>query len=601
MNCNTTDPADGVDRRSVLAAGAAGLSLSLSGCIDSVRSVVTDNEDDPLSLSIVTVPDDYSRETMRIARHLESNLQAIGIDAGIEMRSQSDFLEMVLLDHDFDLYVGNHPADFDPDFLYEALHSTYADESGWQNPFGYDNPTFFDPLLEEQRHADGDDREEKIEALFEALVSEKPFETICRANEYRVARDDRFSGWGENHLGTRYGFLGLEQVGDADRLEALVTDAGLSRNVNPLSATNRERNTVIDLLYDSLGTVDDGSVEPWLADEWVVDEDDEDDEQTTLTVRLREDCTFHPRNDEEADDPVRVTPEDVQFTYEFLNDTSYTLADNPSPAPRYRGHASAVMEVDPDHGDDYEFQITFDAGREVAERALTAPILPRHIWLEEELNDRVNDRTDFSPAQGKWGIVTSSSIDPVGSGPYQFESRSNGDHLTLERFDDHFTLREDVDLPEPTAEEIRFTVDTGSVSSIQRVASGGADVTESVLEASSLGEFPEDNEEIERHEDESWTFYHVGFNTRSRPCSSPRFRNAVAQLIDKEWIVDEVFYESHAEPLAVPVSSDWEENLELPDPETTFVGSDGEPNVNEARNIFEEIGYQYHEEEDRLR
>ena len=103
MNRNMTDPVDGVDRRSVLAAGAAGLSLSLSGCIDSVRSVVTDNEDDPLSLSIVTVPDDYSRETMRIARHLESNLQAVGIDANIEMRSQSDFLEMVLLDHDFDL------------------------------------------------------------------------------------------------------------------------------------------------------------------------------------------------------------------------------------------------------------------------------------------------------------------------------------------------------------------------------------------------------------------------------------------------------------------------------------------------------------------
>jgi len=51
----------------------------------------------------------------------------------LDVRSQSEMLKAVLIDHDFDIYVGLHPADYDPDFLYETLHSTYANEAGWQN------------------------------------------------------------------------------------------------------------------------------------------------------------------------------------------------------------------------------------------------------------------------------------------------------------------------------------------------------------------------------------------------------------------------------------------------------------------------------------
>ena len=612
MNRNTTDPVDGVDRRSVLAAGAAGLSLSLSGCIDSVRSVVTGDGDDQLSLSIVTVPRDDNRETVQIARHLESNLQAVGIDADLTVRSRAEFLEMTLIDHDFDLYVGRHPADFDPDFLYEALHSTYADESGWQNPFGL-TVRGIDRLLEEQRQADGEERETKMESLLEEIAIEKPFEPICRPTEYRVA-SNRFEGWGDSHLATRRGYLGLEPDDDVERLDALVTDARPSRNVNPLSATVRERGTIIDLLYDSLGTIvetEDGTVEvePWLASDvsWE-STDDEDVETTTATVTLREDCTFHETESVPAEP---VTPEDVEFTYDFLEDTSYTLAANPSPSPRYRGHVSAVDEIDTEYGEDFQFRMTFDAGRAVAERALTVPILPKHVWLEE-VNDRVGSIDDFSAPQGRWGIVTSSSIEPIGSGPYQFESQSERDHLTLERFDDHFTLAEDDDTLdedvhlEPTVDEIRFTVDPGSVSSIERVASGGADLTESMLEAFSLADIPEDDE-IERYDDDSWTFYHLGFNTRRMPCGDFRFRQAVAQLIDKEWVIDEVFFdEAHAKPLATPVTDEWvPEHLEWDSEDddfvTRFLGSDGEPNVTLARDMFEDIGYRYDEAAGRLR
>ncbi|WP_339104406.1 ABC transporter substrate-binding protein [Haloterrigena salinisoli] len=604
MNRNPTDSVDGVDRRSVLAAGAAGVSLSLSGCIDTVRRVVDRDGNDQLSLSIVTVPADANRESIRIAYHLESHLEAMGVDVSLKVRSRSDFLKAILIDHDFDIYVGQHPADYDPDFLYEALHSTYANEAGWQNPFGFDSMAF-DTLLEDQRRADGEQRRQRMTNVLRALADEKPFDPICRPAEYRVANTTRFDGWGEGHLATRRGYLGLEPDTGVERLKALVTDARPSENINPISATVRERGTVIDLLYDSLGTVVDGEVLPWLAEswEWVTDAETGETksektaeptrETTTARVSLRENCRFH--------DGEPVTADDVEFTYQFFQDTVLGHAAFPSPPPRYRGHASAIDEIETE--DEYTLRITAGAGEDVCKRAFTVPILPRHIW-RAELEDRLGDSQEFTAPQGEWGLVTSDSVDPTGSGPYQFKSQSERNHLTLERFDDHFTLREDVEgdhLLAPLVEELRFIVDPGSPSSISRVASGNADVTSSMLAAYSLGDIPEDDPDVERLESPSWTFYHIGFNARVPPCSNLHFRRAVCRLIDKEWVASEVFG-GHADPLVAPVTEEWTPDdlaWDGADPETPFAGTDGTLNVNAARDAFQAAGY-YTDDENRL-
>jgi len=104
--------------------------------MNSVRSVVGQAGDDQLSLSIATVPAEGDKQSIQIARRLESNLKKAGMAVSLDVRSQSEMLKAVLIDHDFDIYVGLHPADYDPDFLYETLHSTYANEAGWQNPSG---------------------------------------------------------------------------------------------------------------------------------------------------------------------------------------------------------------------------------------------------------------------------------------------------------------------------------------------------------------------------------------------------------------------------------------------------------------------------------
>ncbi|AEH37505.1 ABC transporter substrate-binding protein [Halopiger xanaduensis] len=653
------DSCDGgsISRRAMLAAAGTGAAVSTSGCIRRVRSVVNRDDVEPLSLTITTLPADGDRESIQLAREIAAALETVGIDASIEMRSNEEFLRAILINQDFDVYVGRHPGGTDPSYLYEALHSRYADERGWQNPFGYANLAF-DEFLEAQRAADGGDRQAAVQETLEALAVEQPFVPLCVPDEYRLVRTDRFAGWGDGHPASRLGYLGLERGpalesgdgsggDDADGDEPAVlrtahVDARPSQNLNPLSAEYRNRGTIIELLYDSLavvplsstdfdgadleeddtdaeteddggesttGTTDDESggngsdsapsdagtaptsdLQPWLAADW-----EWDDAGETMTVELRENCRFHD------DEPL--TAEDVRFTYRFLADTGLGDLEVDAPAPLYRGRVDAVESVD--RLDDHRLEITVDASRAVGERALTVPILPKHIW---EPRAAAADVPGYRVALGTSEALVTNNVPPVGSGPYQFATRSEREHVTLERFDDHFTAREGVTLPGVTPDRLRFLIDPRSASAIERVETNEADITSTALESyvvddllgdAEAGELPED---VEVLESESWLFYHLGFNARKAPFSNPRFRRCVAQVLDKQWFVEAVF-DGHARPIAAPVTEEWTPDSlrwDGEDPETPFLGTDGEIDVAAARNAFESAGFSY-DGEGRLR
>ncbi|OIB57024.1 ABC transporter substrate-binding protein [Natrialba sp. SSL1] len=615
----------GLSRRSMLAA-TAGLTVSTSGCIREVRSIVNRDEVEPLSLTISTVPADGDRESIQLARAVGSALESVGVDIAIDMLSHEEFRRAILVNHDFDLYVGPHPGDTTPDFLYELLHSRFAEEAGWQNPFGLTNLAL-DDRLDAQRVAaggtgngDGDDtnentdREDAITATLESVAREQPFIPICRPTEIRLARSDRFEGWGDGHPATRFGYLGLEPQSEdaAAELRTVNTDARPSQNLNPLSAEYRERNIVVGLLYDPLAVtqwpangggagaevgVGDGDEEsdadtdtpaepdatpdltPWLAADWEWTDDE------TLSVTLRDDCAFH--------DGTSLTAEDVAFTYEFLADTTRGSRRFSAPAPHYRGHVAAIDDVT--EVNETELEFTVATSQPVAERALAVPILPKHIW--DERTDQASLR-GVTVAEGTTEALVTDNVPPIGSGPYQFEDRTDREHVTLARFDEHFTRRDGVDLPKPTSERLRIQIDPRSTSAIELVESDSADVTLSTLESYVVDDVFEDDEEIPETtvlESPSWSFYHVGFNARKAPFSNPRFRRVVAQLLDKEHLVEEVFH-GYAEPIATPVVEEWvPDSLAWngTDPETPFLGTDGDLDVAAARDAFEEAGLRY--------
>ncbi|WP_254767350.1 ABC transporter substrate-binding protein [Salinilacihabitans rarus] len=578
MNGRPADPDDGTSRRSVLAGATAGLAAT-AGCLRRVRSAANRDRLSKLSLSIVTLPADGDRQAVRIARRLAAALEAVGIGASIEFRSNEEFLRTVLINGDFDCYVGVHPGGTDPAYLYETLHSRYAAEAGWQNPFGYADVDL-DERLERARLAEGADRRAAVGDVLETVAREQPFVPLCAPDEVRLARADRYDGWGEDHPASRLGYLGLDPTADgaAADLHATVMDPRPSQNVNPLAAEYRNRGTIVDLLYDSLATDDGGDLVPWLAADWEWD-------GRSATVTLREDLRFH--------DGEPLTAADVAFTYRFLEDTSLGRADVGAPAPIYRGAAEAVERVEVH--DDRACTLHVTASHEVGERAFTVPILPKHVWAE-----RADPATvpGVEIAAGTTEAVVVDNVPAVGSGPYRFAGRAERDHLALRRYDDHFTLRPAVDLPEPTVEELRFLIDPRSTSAIERIESGEADFTATPLEAYTIESVPE-APELTLIESPSPTFYHVGFNVRVDPLGNPYFRRAVARLLDKAWLAETVF-EGYATPIATPLDAtaggEWvPEGLAWDgrDPEVPFFGTDGDLDVGAARAAFENAGFVY--------
>jgi len=570
----------GLSRRAALAA-TAGLTVSTSGCMSRLRNLVTQPNIDQLSLTITTPPAESDRESTRIANELEEVLKAVGIDVTFEMRSGVDFLRAVLYDHEFDICIGQHPGGTDPDFLYEMLHSQYTDESGWQNPFGYSNLDV-DDLLKKQRHATETDRRDAVTNMLEAVAIQQPFVPICVPDEYRVANTSRFADWTDGHLATRSGYLGLEPAAGVGTLRAAHTDGRPTENLNPLAADYRGRGTFTELLYDSLAT-DDGTGEltPWLAESWEWD-------GAVLDVRLRNGCTFHD------DEPV--TAADVAFTYEFLADMSSGDGEGETPAPRFRGQVDAVEAVNLRNRDRLEIEIT--AGQAAGERALLVPILPAHIWRDR--SDTAVGLGNGALTQGTPTAVATNNVPPVGSGPYQFGSRTEGSRLVLERFDDHFTRRAGVALPEPTVDEVSIDIPPSTETAIQAVVDGTADVTSAPLDTK-LVDSVETSSGRQVFTSPSWTFYFLGFNTRKAPFGNPRFRRVIAQLIDKEWLVENVFY-GYARPVATPVTERWVPDSltwDGQDPKTPFLGANGEVDVDAARAAFEEAGFRY-DEQDRL-
>ena len=572
-----------VSRRTMLGGTAATLTASTSGCIRQVRSTVSRDTIPQLSVTISTVPADGDRQAVQLARRIAGTLESVGIDVSITLLADEELIRRVAINHDFDVFVGRFPGGTDPDFLYEALHSHFVDESGWQNPFGFANMSV-DDLLERQRVLEGDERREAVYDALEAVAAEQPFVPICRPHEIRLARTDRFRGWQNGHLEDRLGFLGLEVV-DADtggdenaRVRGIVIDPRPSKNLNPLSIEYRNRGTLVDLLYDSLAANDEGSLLPWLAAEWVWD-------GTTAEITLRDGHEFH--------DGEPVTASDVAFTYEFLADTALGGAESPSPTPFCRGAVSAIEEIETQ--DETTLSISVSTSPEVAEGAFTVPILPEHVWEGRAESASV---PGVRTARGTTEALVTDNVPPVGSGPYRFVDRVEREYVLLERFDEHFTTRPDVDLPEPTAGSLEARIDPRSTSAITIVENGDADVTISTLDAYVIDDI-DPPENVSLLEARSRTFYTLGFNARRAPFSNPNFRRIVARAIDKEWLVADVF-DDYADPIATPVLDDWiPPSLEWNgiDPVVPFAGDDGEVDSTMIRTLFEEAGFRYDEDE----
>ena len=619
-----------ISRRAALT--GLGLAAASAGCLGRTENIAGRDPHSQLTLEINATPADGDPNGIRIARQLEEHLTAVGVDVRLNTVGQTDLWRKVLINQNFDLYVGQfvETDPFDPDELYGLTHSKFVAEPGWQNPFGL-TEIAVDDLLDRQRRAAGSDRTDAVAALQETLCDLQPFSVVAFPDALTAVQESRFVGWTEDRQPVSVsGLLGLDGApsdggSDADAsaaggsatdanatatdadgddesvLRLVTTDDRITENWNPLAAEYRRYGTFTGLLYDPHVRADGESVVPWLAADW------ERVDENTLDVSLR-DARWH--------DGEAVTASDVAFTYRFLRDTSLGSVETSVPTPRFRGRSSLVEEERALDETTVRLTVPEVNGR-VAARALQVPVLPAHVWSDRtEAATIAGFEFDFETTEA----VVSNNPDPVGSGPLRFAEATAGESVVFERNPDHFLVRP---APEPDAEtseeptdpragvppryhgkpafdRLRVEVSPSDISAVEAVAEGIADATVSNLGPASVPRIGR-SDDTRLVSGRSAAFYHVGYNTRRSPLSNPRFRAVVARLIDKAAVVDEAFdgyARAAASPLAaspeaVPESLAWADGT---DPVHPFFDDDGSLDVPAAREAFREIGYRFDDE-----
>ena len=568
--------------------GVAGGVAATSGCVDRLRTVMGRERPNPITVTIKTVPADDDPYALLVARQLSKWFDAAGVRTKVLPMASEELFRQVLVNHEFDVFVGRYPdGDVGPDSLYSLLHSRFGVEPGWQNPFGYATLSV-DDLLTKQRTTTGEARRKAVSDLQRTLARENPFAVLAFPDVIRTARTDRFAGFGTEDVTDAVGALRLRRVDPAaETLRVTTTDERVTSNLNPLLAALRRLGTTTDLIYDPLVRRYRGETYPWLAEsvEWI--------EDGVLDVTLRPDLAFH--------DGESLTAADVAFTYEFLRDTSLGESEQSTPTMGYRGRSTVVESATATDRRTVRLLVG-DRVRSVARRALTVPVLPRHVWHERTSDAKVGG-IDLGGSMTE-ALVTN-NIPPVGSGPLAFAGATRNDRLVLERFEDHFLHRE------ATASGLSGAVADGAPfeklvvrhvgsdpAAVELVASGEADMT-------LAGAGPDVVRRVGRSDaldllvDRSQSFYFVGFNTRRAPYANPRFRQLLTRLVDRTNLSRSVF-STFATPAVSPLAgTDWvPERLTWQgrDPIAPFLGTAGSVDAERARAAFREAGYRYDEQ-----
>ncbi len=574
-------------RRQLLAGVGATATGSVAGCMERFWSGTDENAPDQVSLVIKTVPTDDDFIAAAILSQLRENLTDAGIEVTHEPVAEREFYREILIQRDYDIFVGRHPGLFEPDALRGLLHSTFRSEEGWQNPFNFSNMAI-DDLLEEQHTSEGESRGETLEELYESLEQIGPHSVVAFPDHLGGARNEVSTPWSPNRAEGYLELLSTEPAGgnQTDPLRVGLFGEGLSDRFNPIAADVGSERPLLELLYDPLARRIGDEYVPWLANDvsW-----DDSGIGLEATVRLREGLTWH--------DGESLDASDVEFTMQFLEDTSLGEIDNGVPTSQYRGRQSVVDSVSAVGTRTVEF--TFETPTEaIASRVLTVPLLPEHVW--ESRSEPVGEyQTDAR---------TTDNEPPVGSGLFTFGEHEADELLEFELFDEHVLL-------DPTVSNRPSILDGFSQYDglefhivgpypgvlIEMLADDDIDIIGADLPPEHVGSIAEESD-VSTVSSSTDSMYFVGYNFQHPQLGDPRFRSLVSRLIDRDHVVEEVFDgyaekpESYAELAGVRSPEDSSRSIDETPAVLRFPGSNGEIYQDRVRTLFEDEGYRYDDE-----
>lgn len=299
-------------------------------------------------------------------------------------------------------------------------------------------------------------------------------------------------------------------------------------NLDPRLGTDSNSQYVQELVYSSLLRIG-GNLEPVpdLAESW------ENPSPERYVFHLREGVTFH--------DGVEVTAEDVKYTFDTLRDPEFGSS--------FAANYEAVQEVNV--LDDYTVEFVLESPFAPFLYYMNVGIVPRHLAEDGSHNLQ---------------------SEPVGSGPFQMTEWRRGERIVLDAYEDYFEgpprLDRIVMVPIPETTVRLLELETGNV-----------DMAIGIPNENIQG--IRDNPELAIAEGGAAAFHVMAFQNEREPFNDPRVRQALVHAIDKEGIVEHVYYGLFPVAHTPIVPSSWAHNPTVPE-----YGHDPE----RARELLAEAG-----------
>jgi peptide/nickel transport system substrate-binding protein len=259
------------------------------------------------------------------------------------------------------------------------------------------------------------------------------------------------------------------------------------------------------------------------------------------------------RDDAVWSDGTAITAGDIVFTYETVRDLSLGgswLNSYPIAAEGSLG-LTAVEAVD-----DYTVKFVFNERPGLAiwpHQVGLAPVMPAHIW-----GDAVEEaKTSEEPAEALYAVA-GTGLD-VSGGPMVFAERAEGTFARNEANTSYYDSGATVESGGvtytigPFATEAIFSLYGGQDAAVLALAANEVDYLLNPLGMQrGLLNQVEGNEELTAVVNPTNGFRYMAFNLRKEPMSIPQFRQALALMIDKEFMANNVL-QGAAFPLYVTV------------------------------------------------
>lgn len=310
------------------------------------------------------------------------------------------------------------------------------------------------------------------------------------------------------------------------------------KTLNPFQAADAWTRRVMGLIYQPLyiREPDNLSLIPWVAEEEPI----YDAQRKTLTIHLRE---------MRWDDSTEFGAEDVVFTGEIFR--KFRI-------PRYYDSWKFVKKIEA--LDRRTVQLTID--RPLAAlytRTLTSWIVQKRKWgpIVLKAEERVKGVFEKEKARGEGEakayeialqeglkvIQTDLVTQPIGLGPFKFKKRKVGTYIQLLRNDLFFGRGQTVAGRRlgPFIEGVIFKIYDSQGGATFALEKGDIDFLWKGISHAFVRDLTQ-NPDIKIQHTLDNGYRYLAFNLRKAPMSDPAFRQALAYLIDKDFIIERILH-----------------------------------------------------------